>query len=86
MGLGLLSPEGGEIPNACPIQDDFPAYAALPAQLFDLPAWERAEAVSLREAAVDRLGDPDATGFETTVAGAVLMVEGRPTPVIRTFP
>jgi len=67
MGLGLLTPEGGEIPNACPIQDDFPAYAALPPQPFDLAAWEEREAEAFRAAAA-RLGQ--VPGFETTVAGA----------------
>jgi len=68
MGLGLLTAEGGEIPNACPIQEEFPAYAALPPQPFDLAAWEEREAEAL-SAAAERLGL--AQGFETTVAGAV---------------
>jgi Fe-S-cluster containining protein len=78
MGLGLQSTAGGEIPNACPIQDDFPAYAALPAQRFDLPTWEEGEAAALTQAASDRLGDPTRTRFETTIAGAVLL--GAPVP------
>lgn len=80
MGLGLRSTGGGEIPNGCPIQEDFPEYASLPAQPFDLPAWERAEAVALSDAASERLGNRSATGFETTVAGAILLASHRPNP------
>lgn len=70
MGLGLSSTAGGEIPNACPIQEDFPAYAALHAQPFDLTSWEAREADALATAARE-LGQ--AVGFETTVAGAALL-------------
>lgn len=73
MGLGLLSTEGGEIANACPIQDDFPAYATLPSQPFNLQAWEDREEEALRHAATRRLGNPVRTRFETTVAGAILL-------------
>lgn len=78
MGLGLLSSGGGEIPNACPIQEDFPDYATLPPQPFDLPAWEQAEAGALTAAAVERTGNPAAASFETTVAGAILMAAASP--------
>jgi Fe-S-cluster containining protein len=40
MGLGMRTPDG-DIENACPIQGQFPAYAALPPQAFDLAAFER---------------------------------------------
>jgi len=80
MGLGLLSTGGGDIPNACPIQDEFPDYAALPSQLFDLPAWEEHEEQELREAATRRLGNPVRTRFETTVAGAIILASGRAGP------
>lgn len=70
MGLGLLAEEGGEIPNACPIQDEYPAYAGLPAQPFDLSAWEAGEATAMAAAAAQLGVDP---GFETTVAGAALL-------------
>lgn len=80
MGLGLQSSGGGEIPNACPIQDDFAEYASLPAQPFDLPAWEDREEEALREAATRRLGNPVRTRFETTVAGAMLLASHRPNP------
>lgn len=68
MGLGLRTTDGGDIPNACPIQKEFPDYASLPAQPFDLAAWEVREAAALT-AAADRLGV--APTWETTVAGAV---------------
>lgn len=75
MGLGLRTSAGGEIPNACPIQDDFPAYAALPAQPFDLAEWEAGEEPAIAAAAA-RLGLPPT--FETTVAGAALLRQGPP--------
>lgn len=70
MGLGLSSTAGGEIPNACPIQDGFPAYAALPGQPFDLPSWEAREEAALATAARE-LGQR--ARYETTVAGAALL-------------
>ncbi len=70
MGLGLRTTEGGEIPNACPIQDEFPGYSALPAQSFDLAAWEVHEAACLADAAAAlRL----TSAYETTVAGAIVL-------------
>ncbi|HSC58243.1 MAG TPA: YkgJ family cysteine cluster protein [Gemmatimonadales bacterium] len=57
MGLGMRT-RGGDIDNACPIQDQFPAYAALPPQSFDLEAFERVE-----ERLIARAG-----GTETTIA------------------
>ncbi|HEU5358821.1 MAG TPA: YkgJ family cysteine cluster protein [Gemmatimonadales bacterium] len=57
MGLGMHTPSG-DIDNACPIQHQFPAYAALPPQPFDLEAFEQAE-----ERLIARAG-----GAETTIA------------------
>lgn len=75
MGLGLRNTEGGEIPNACPIQDEFPGYSALPARSFDLAAWETREAVSLADAAESLRLTP---AFETTVAGAIVLPAAPP--------
>ncbi|MGH7591295.1 MAG: YkgJ family cysteine cluster protein [Gemmatimonadales bacterium] len=57
MGLGMRTPEG-DIDNACPIQHQFPGYAALPPQRFDLASFERQE-----ERWIARAG-----GAETTIA------------------
>lgn len=77
MGLGLVRPEGGTIPNACPIQEEFPGYAALAPRPFDLAAWEAREGVELARAADSLLGDRAQTGYETTVAGAILLGQER---------
>lgn len=70
IGLGMVDADGGVLPNACPIQDDFPGYAELPPQPFALSGWEdRADRVA--EGAAARLGLP--VGYETTVAGAALL-------------
>ena len=43
MGLGMVIESGDVIENACPIQDQFPAYAALPPEPFRLEAFEAGE-------------------------------------------
>lgn len=63
-GLGLRTREGDVIDNVCPIQDEFPAYAALAPTLFDLLRFEDA---AERE---DQLAS-DAGWVATTVAGAI---------------
>jgi hypothetical protein len=68
--------DGGVVENDCPIQSAFPAYAALPPQPFDLARWSDDESLCLGEAAHRLLGDAQRAGFETTVAGAILL----PTP------
>lgn len=68
IGLPLRTAEGEMMDNACPIIDDFPAYAALQPRLFDLVGFEEREA-PLRVAAGTVLGVDE--GFETTVAGVV---------------
>jgi len=73
MGLGLETPDGHVIENACPIQEEFPEYESLPPQLFDLEDWEDAEADALIQAAEVLFGSGDRSGYETTVAGAILL-------------
>ena len=63
-GLGIRSLEGDVIENVCPIQDEFPAYAALAPTPFDLLRFEDA---AERE---DQLAG-DAGWVATTVAGAI---------------
>lgn len=57
MGLGMRTSEG-DIDNACPIQHQFPEYAALPPERFDLAAFERQEERLIAQAG----------GAETTIA------------------
>jgi len=71
MGLGLTSPDDRTLPNACPIQDQFPRYAALPPRSFDLAAFEATEEACLVEAGLAVFGSVDDTGYETTIALAL---------------
>jgi Fe-S-cluster containining protein len=71
IGLGMHTHGGRTIENACPIQDEFPAYAALPPQPFDLERFEEAEAAFLEAAAAELLGSPGEAEFETTIALAI---------------
>lgn len=71
IGLGLEALDGRVLPNACPIQDDFPSYAALPGQPFDLAAFEATEEACLVEAGLALFGTEAAAGFETTIALAL---------------
>jgi hypothetical protein len=71
MGLGLEASDGRLLPNACPIQEEFPDYAALPPQPFDLSAFERTEEACLMEAGLVLFGTEAAAGFETTIAFAL---------------
>jgi Fe-S-cluster containining protein len=66
IGLPMMTAEGELLENACPIQDDYPDYAMLSPQLFDLGALHEAEVDALEAAARD--GDPL---FETTIAAVV---------------
>jgi Fe-S-cluster containining protein len=68
MGLPMMTAEGLVLENACPIQDEFPAYAALDPQLFDLEALELEETACLEAAATILFGSPSELGFETTIA------------------
>lgn len=74
MGLGLESPDDRTLPNACPIQDEFPRYAALPPQPFDLAAFEATEEACLVEAGLAVFGSVDGTGYETTIALALAQI------------
>lgn len=78
MGLGMATESGDVIENGCPIQARFPAYEALPPSPFPLEAWEREERAA-KESAADRLlGGPDRSGFETTIAAAVVSAHHPP--------
>jgi Fe-S-cluster containining protein len=72
IGLPMSSPAGRLIENACPIQEQFPAYAALPAEPFDLEGFEVAEMECLQGAARRVLGDAGRHDYETTIAAAVV--------------
>jgi Fe-S-cluster containining protein len=70
--IGLPMQDAGRvIENACPIQERFPAYAALAPVPFDLEAFEDVELECLRGAAERMLGDASGWGFETTIAAVV---------------
>jgi Fe-S-cluster containining protein len=71
IGLGMITPVGRLIENACPIQDAFPAYAALAPYPFDLEALELEEIECQRAAARRLFGDAGLEGYETTIAGAL---------------
>lgn len=71
IGLGMCTPAGRGIENACPIQDRFPGYADVKPVPFDLESFEEGEADCLRAAAARRFGDPQRNDFETTIAAAV---------------
>jgi Fe-S-cluster containining protein len=65
IGLPMVTAEGNVLENACPIQDDFPAYAALDPQLFDLESLEAVEQSCLGTAAGSLAAEP---AFETVIA------------------
>jgi Fe-S-cluster containining protein len=77
IGLGMITPIGRVIENACPIQDAFPAYAALPPQRFDLEALELEEIECQRAAARRLFGDAGWSEYETTIAAAIVEGERR---------
>lgn len=68
IGIPMMTADGLTLENACPIQDRFPAYAALDPQLFDLEALESAETACLEAAALALFDSPSELGFETTIA------------------
>jgi len=72
IGLGMVTPAGRVIENACPIQHQFPGYAALPPTPFALEGFEEREMECLRSAALRLFGDAGRWGFETTIAAAVV--------------
>lgn len=73
IGLGMITPAGRLIENSCPIQSDFPTYAALPPQPFDLEGLELAELEALQGAARRLFGTVDELDYETTIASAALL-------------
>jgi Fe-S-cluster containining protein len=73
MGLGVRTVAGQVIENACPIQDDFPAYRRLEPQVFDMDGWDVAQEPLLASSALELFGTEERSGYETTVAGAVLL-------------
>ena len=68
MGLGIVTPTGRVIENACPIAGEFPDYERLPPQPFDLEALEDLEVACLEAASVELFNTPNQSGFETTIA------------------
>ncbi|HET8648983.1 MAG TPA: YkgJ family cysteine cluster protein [Gemmatimonadales bacterium] len=73
IGLSMITPIGRLIENSCPIQSQFPAYAALPPQPFDLECLELVELEALQGAARRLFGTTDRLDYETTVASAALL-------------
>ncbi|HEU4698739.1 MAG TPA: YkgJ family cysteine cluster protein [Gemmatimonadales bacterium] len=71
-GLGMVTPAGRVIENACPIQADFPAYAALPPVPFDLEDLEVEEWEAMQGAARRLLGSAAYVDYETTIAAAIV--------------
>jgi Fe-S-cluster containining protein len=72
LGLGMRTPAGRELPNACPIQDRFPGYAALAPVPFALEEFEAEEEAAMEAAAARLFGTSAAAAYETTIAGAIL--------------
>jgi Fe-S-cluster containining protein len=72
LGLGMRTPAGRVLPNACPIQDRFPGYATLAPVPFALEAFEREEDAAMEAAAARLFGRPAAAAYETTITGAIL--------------
>lgn len=71
MGLPMMTASGVTLENACPIQDQFPAYAALDPQLFDLETLEAEETACLEGAAMALFDSPQHRDFETTIAACI---------------
>ncbi|HTO72766.1 MAG TPA: YkgJ family cysteine cluster protein [Gemmatimonadales bacterium] len=71
MGLGLIAEDGRTFENGCPIQDQFPEFAALPPVPFALEPFETREAICLEDAAEALLGSAERQNFETTIALAL---------------
>jgi Fe-S-cluster containining protein len=72
LGLGMRTPAGRVLPNACPIQARFPGYASLAPVPFGLEAFEGEEEAAMEAAAARLFGTPAAAAYETTIAGAIL--------------
>lgn len=72
IGLGMVTEFGDVLENACPIQDQFPAYAAMAPQPFALESFDARLELINRAAATTLLGDPERHAYETTIAGALV--------------
>ncbi|MDQ2670529.1 MAG: YkgJ family cysteine cluster protein [Gemmatimonadota bacterium] len=72
IGLSMVTPAGRVIENMCPIQEQFPAYEALPPMQFDLEDLEVDELEALQAAARRLLGDASRGDYETTIAAAIV--------------
>lgn len=68
MGLPMMTAAGIVLENACPIQEQFPGYAGIDPQLFDLESLELVEKTCLEDAAVALFDSPLHHGYETTIA------------------
>ena len=79
IGLPMKTPAGRTIENCCPLQPQFPDYAALPAVEFDLEAFEEEELACLREAATALFGDEAYLHYHTFIAAALVALEERST-------
>ncbi len=75
IGLGMVTPAGRVIENACPIAEEFPDYLVLPPQPFDLDTLEDLEVACLEAASVELFGTPTHSGFETTIAAVIVRRE-----------
>lgn len=71
IGLGVVTPTGRVIENACPIAEEFPVYNMLPPEQLDLEGLEELEHACLEAASVELFGTPDQAGYETTIALAL---------------
>ena len=76
MGLSMHTREARVLDNACPIQDQFPEYAALAPQPFDLESLEEVEVACLEGASIELFGSPLRGNYETTIAGAITTANG----------
>jgi hypothetical protein len=77
----MITPTDRLIENACPIQDSFPPYAALPPEPFDLESLELEEVECQRAAARRLFGDAGREGYETTIAAAIVAADQEITSV-----
>jgi Fe-S-cluster containining protein len=77
MGLGIVTPLDRHIENACPILDQFPRYASLPPQSFDLETFEETEMAYNEAAATELFGASGLAGYETTIALALVNSAGK---------
>jgi len=68
IGMPMITLDGDVLENNCPIQVQFPAYAALDPAVFDLNGWEEEEQACLEAAALELRGAIAAAGSETVIA------------------